>query len=139
MRTLEPSPWLTWALLVDAATCAAIAAAHLLGGNALADALALPHGLWRGVGVFLVPWSALLLWLARSPRLAAEWVLGVIVGNGLWAFAALGLLASDALAANAWGRAYLALHGVGVLLLAIVEWLAWRHSSAVAAGRAARA
>ena len=101
MRTLEPSPWLTWALLVDAATCAAIAAAHLLGGNALADALALPHG--------------------------------------LWAFAALGLLASDALAANAWGRAYLALHGVGVLLLAIVEWLAWRHSSAVAAGRAARA
>lgn len=138
MRTLEPFPWLTWALLVDAATCAAIAAVHLLGGNALADALALPHGLWRGVGVFLVPWSALLLWLARSPRLSAEWVLGVIVGNGLWALAALGLLGTKAFGTTAWGQVYLALHGVGVLL-AIVEWLAWRHSSAVAAGRAARA
>lgn len=139
MKTVQASKGLKAALLADAAACAAIAAVHLLAGNALADGLALPRSLVLGIGVFLVPWSAFLLGLARWPWPAAEWVLGVIVGNGLWAIAAFGLLASDAFAATAWGQAYLALHGGGVLLLAIVEWLAWRHACAVSAGRAARA
>lgn len=139
VKTVEASKGLKAALLADAAACAAMAAVHLLAGGALADGLALPRSQVLGVGVFLVPWSAFLLGLARWPWPTAEWMLGVVVGNGLWAIAAFGLLASDAFAATAWGQAYLALHGLGVLLLATAVWLAWRHACAVSAGRVARA
>ena len=88
---------------------------------------------------FFIVVCAFLLGLARWPWPTAEWMLGVVVGNGLWAIAAFGLLASDAFAATAWGQAYLALHGLGVLLLATAVWLAWRHACAVSAGRVARA
>lgn len=139
MKTVEASKGLKAALLADAAACAAMAAVHLLAGGALADGLALPRSLVLGIGVFLVPWSAFLLGLARWPRVAAEWVAWVIAGNSLWALAALGVLGFGVFSSNVWGRAYLALHVLGVLLFAVVEWIGLRRSPEATSGRAARA
>ena len=139
MKLVLPSRLLNLSLGADALVGAAIAALHLLAGSLLADLLALPHTLLWGTGLFMVAWAALLFGLARAPRLAAGLVALVIDVNVLWALAAIGLLVSGALAANAWGNAYLALHAVTVLAFAALEWVGLRRSPEAPGASLARA
>ena len=68
MKSVQTSTLLKLTLWLDAAVCAALAVLQLLGGSALAQELALPRNLLLATGVFLLPWSAILLWLTRSPQ-----------------------------------------------------------------------
>ena len=139
MKSVQTSTLLKLTLWLDAAVCAALAVLQLLGGSALAQELALPRNLVLATGVFLLPWSAILLWLTRSPAVAREWVIWVIAGNALWALGALGLLLADGVASTAWGSAYLLLHTVGVLFIAALEWFGLRASTPMQPGDLVRA
>ena len=139
MKHVIPSRFLKLALIADALAAAALAAAHLLLADWIAGWMQLPKDLLIGTGIFLVGWTALLLWLARAPRAAAALVTLVIEGNLLWAAGAIGLLVSGVLAANAWGNAYLVLNAVSVLAFAALEWRGLRASAAAPQMRAARA
>ena len=139
MKHVIPSRFLKLALIADALAAAALAAAHLVVADWIAGWMQLPQALLLGTGAFLVGWTALLLWLAPTPRAPAALVTLVIEGNLLWAAGAIGLLVSGVLAANAWGNAYLVLNAVSVLAFAALEWRGLRASAAAPQMRAARA
>ncbi len=128
MKTVHSSRWLQWALAADALLGLLIAVAHLGGGHALAQVLALPPALLSGTGLFLLAWGALLAWLARQPQPVAGWIVAVVDANLLWGLASLGLLLTDTLAANAWGNAYLVINAVSTLAFATLQWLGLRRS-----------
>ena len=129
--TLEPSSskWLRRVLIADGAMGLAVAAVHLLAGAVLAGWLALPSPLLLGSGVFLIGWGLWLVALGRSPHLGAAAVWTVIGGNVLWALAALALWSgAGGVEGNPWGRAYLLLHALLVLVLADLEWFGLRRA-----------
>ena len=133
MQPAPSSSFLRQILLVDGAMGLAIAAAHLLAGALLAHWLALPPALLLGTGVFLIGWGGWLVWLSRAPetgsgaRAGAVWA--VIGGNVLWALAAIALLLGAVGAqASGWGRAYLVLNAVIVVVFAELEWWGLRRA-----------
>ena len=128
MKSVQTSTLLKLTLWLDAAVCAALAVLQLLGGSALAQELALPRNLLLATGVFLLPWSAILLWLTRSPAVAREWVIWVIAGNALWALGALGLLLR-----RRWAMPLFAISLAAVLVQMIAVYVftpAWEASGA---------
>ena len=133
MPPAPSSSFLRQVLLADGAMGLAIAAAHLLGGALLARWLALPPALLLGTGVFLIGWGGWLVWLGRAPGpgsgAGAGAVSTVTGGNALWALAAIALLLGAVGAqASGWGRAYLVLNAVIVVVFAELEWWGLRRS-----------
>ena len=139
MKLVQPCQLLKRALAADALLGAAVAALHLSAADWIADWTQLPSALLLATGLFMLAWTALLWWLARTPRAPVALVTLVIEGNLLWAAGASGLLVSGVLAANAWGNAYLVLNAVSVLAFAALEWRGLRASAAAPQMRAARA
>ncbi|MBU8545249.1 MULTISPECIES: hypothetical protein [Roseomonadaceae] len=86
---------LKWALLGDAAACAA--SGLLLAGVAgvLAAPLGLPEALLRGAGFFLLPWAGFVALVGRSTQPSRGAVLAIIAVNALWVLDSL-LLAGGA-------------------------------------------
>ncbi len=107
MRVVVPSLLLRRALVADAVASGAVALAQLAGGDALAGALALPRGLLLETGAFLAAYTALLVVMARRPRLPAALVQLVVVGNVGWALAAVAILAEGLVAPGVMGAAWL--------------------------------
>ena len=132
MKVVMPSTLLRAAWIVDAGAGAAFAIAQLAATDRLAQWLQLPAALLLETGLFLVPWSLLLLALARSRRTAWLACAGVIAANLAWALAAIAV----ALAASPspLGLAWLALHAGGPALFAAVQWLGLQRSPAAASG-----
>ncbi|MFD1711100.1 hypothetical protein FVQ98_00185 [Ottowia sp. GY511] len=140
MKHTHPTSFLRQVLLADGAMGLAVAAVHLLAGALLASWLALPSALLLGTGVFLLGWGVGLIWLGRADGLGAGAVWAVIGGNALWALAAITLLLGDVGAqANGWGRAYLVLHALIVVVFAELQWWGLRRSRAALALRPAGA
>ena len=129
MNFAQASSFLRRVLLADGVNGLAVAAVHLLAGTLLASWLALPQALLVGTGVFLIGWGVWLVWLGRTRQLGAGAVWVVIGGNALWALAAVTLLLGDVGAqASAWGRAYLVLHALVVVVFAELQWWGLRRS-----------
>src|SRR5688572_10556003 len=82
---LLPSPTLRMALWTDAAVSGAAGALQLAGGDALAALFGLPVSLSLPSGVFLLAYAAMLVAMARAPRLHAALVALVVFGNLGWA------------------------------------------------------
>lgn len=137
MNLVHPSPLLKTALVADAVVSGGAAALQLAPGAALAGWLQLPNALLLETGLFLVAYVAMLAVLARSPRLPAALVLGVVAGNVAWAAGALGLAVW--LAPSVLGIAYLVMQAVAVLVFAMLEYRGLeRSASAVLAPATAR-
>ncbi len=80
------------ALLIDAAASGAMALLLAIGAEALAAPFALPVPLLRWSGVFLVPYTAFLVWLALVASGMRGLVRFVVIGNVGWVVARIALL-----------------------------------------------
>ena len=81
---IQPSTFLSRALLADAIFSGVAAVALTLGAGVLAPFLNLPEALLRETGLFLIAYTALVGWLATRSTVARALVLLVIVGNAAW-------------------------------------------------------
>lgn len=134
--SLLPSSTLRAALWADALVSGAAGALQLAGGDALAAALGLPASLSLASGVFLLGYAAMLVAMARAPRLLAALLALVVVGNLGWALACIGLPMAGVLDPSPLGVAWLGLQALAVLVFAAWELAGWRASPAARTGHA---
>lgn len=128
MKSLLPSSWLRFALLADAGMSTAAAALQLGATAWLVAALQLPQPLLLESGLFMVGYAALLVVLARSPRVWTGLVALVVWGNVGWAVACVLLALTGAVQPTALGLAFLGLHAAGVLVMAAWQYAGLRRS-----------
>jgi len=130
MVTIDPTLFLRRVLLADGAVSGACGALMLAGAAPLAGLLGVPEGLLRWAGLSLLPWAALVLWLARRASISRGAILSVIVLNALWAVDCLLLLLSGWVAPTALGVAFLLVQAVTVGVLAELQYVGLRRVSA---------
>ena len=123
------TPFLRNVLRVDALLSGLTALALMADAEPLAAWTGLPAGALRGIGVALVPWTALLAWLASRAVVPGAAVGTVIALNFVWALdcalAAFGVLGAPA----GPGVALLAVQAAGAVVLAELEWVGLRRTA----------
>jgi hypothetical protein len=132
MPMLPQTPFLRLALTADAVASAAMGLAFATAPAAIGTATALPAGLLRGAGLFLLAYAALLAWLATRhavPR-ALLWLL--VAGNLIWAMECAALPLLGLVAPNGWGIALLAAQAVAVAIFAELYIVALRRRAGAA-------
>lgn len=129
---MEPitSPFLRRLLLLDAAASGATGLLMLLITGWLAQWLALPAELLRGAGLVLVPYVAFVTYLGLSERAPRAAIWAVVVANGLWATASLGLLLSGWVAPSALGYAFIVAQALVVAMFGELQYIALRRQPA---------
>ena len=93
---INPSSFLSRALLADAVFSGVAAVALTLGAGVLAPFLNLPEALLRESGLFLIAYTAFVGWLGSRQSVLKALVLLVIVGNAAWTLGSIALLFSGA-------------------------------------------
>lgn len=79
-------------LRLDAAASGAMGLLLLALAGALAEPLGLPAWLLREAGIVLVPWTALLLWIARAHRPSRTAVTAIALVNAAWVLGSVAVL-----------------------------------------------
>ena len=116
-------------LHVDAATSGVMGPLLLAAAPALEGPLGLPATLLREVGIALVPFAALLVWIARPARPSRRAAWWVVVANALWVVASVALLLSGAVAPTGLGEAFVLAQAAVVAALAWLEYVALRRAA----------
>lgn len=132
MSIFASSSLLQTALLADAVVSGATGLLLAFGADPLALWLGLPAALLRGAGLSLLPFAALLVWLARRRSPARLLVWAVIAYNALWTVDSLWLLASGWVSPTLLGYAFVVAQALAVALLAGWQYLGLRREPAVA-------
>jgi len=124
---LSPAAWLRTVLWADAASCVAMGALLAAGADALAGPFGLPAALLRAAGLGLLPFAALVAWIAArgAPR-GGVWL--VIAANVLWVLDSVALLAF--FEASTLGQAFVIGQAGAVAALALLEAQALRRRAA---------
>lgn len=131
--TLPMTPFLRRVLIADALSCAAAGAVMALGARVLPAWLGLPGSLLLAAGSMLLPYSLLLLWLARRTALPRP-VLGVVIAcNVLWAIDCAAVVLGSAFAPSRLGVAFVVAQALTVLAFAELEFVALRRARAATA------
>jgi hypothetical protein len=122
------SPFLRCVLLADAAVSGATGLLMFLGAGFLAGLLSLPEELLRPTGLFLLPYSALVAYIATrvSPPLWSVWL--VIIANTLWALDSIMLLLTGWVEPNTLGYTFIILQAVVVAGFAEAQYIGLRQS-----------
>ena len=97
---INPSSFLSRALLADAAFSGVSAVGLTLGAGVLAPFLSLPEALLGETGLFLIAYTALVGWLGTRQSVPRAPVLLVVAGNAAWTLASIALLFSGAVNPN---------------------------------------
>lgn len=118
---LNISPFLRSVLLVDAAASGAMALLLAAGAGFLGPFLGLPVSLLFWAGVVLIPWTALLLMLARRTKASRLLFYDVVVINALWVAASLGILVGGLVEPNLLGTAFIIAQALAVAGLAVLQ------------------
>ena len=129
MNTVLPSSLLRFALRLDATISLATGVLLCALPGVLSQRFDLGFGLLLGAGLFCLPYAALLLWMATRATLSSAAVLFIVIGNVLWADAALLLALGHGAAPSAWGQMYLATHVLATSAFALLQWFGWRRSA----------
>lgn len=116
-------------LLFDAATCAAMGLALILGAGPVATLTALPAGLLHYAGLSLLPIAAFMAFVALRPALQPAGARLVVLGNAAWAVASLALPLFGWVAPNGLGVAFIAAQALAVVALALLERAALRRAA----------
>lgn len=126
------------ALLLDAAATGGMGVLLLVAAGSLESLLGLPVSLLRYAGAPLVPFAALLLWVAtraHAPRSLAWTIFGA---NVLWTVASVLLLLSGLVVPTLLGGIFVVLQAAVVAGFAYLEYSGLRRDrSLIAPGRAA--
>jgi hypothetical protein len=124
---LHPTRFLRLSLLADAAASGATGLLLAAGAEWLAGPFGLPAALLRGVGLFFLPWAALVAWLGLAAAPPRDAVRLVVALNLAWvAESALGMAL---LGASVLGQAFIAFQAAAVLGLAIAQAVALRQAT----------
>lgn len=130
MRDLAPTADtqtpLRRALLLDAVASAGMGALLLVAPALLEAPLGLPATLLRTAGAVLLPFAALLAWVARRPRVPVRVAGALVAANVLWAVDSLLLPATGWIDATALGVAFVVGQGLIVAAFAGLEWAGLR-------------
>jgi hypothetical protein len=132
MNAPRLSTLLRWALIADAASSAATGVLLAAGADLLAPYLGLPTTLLRPAGVILLPFAALVGYLATRKAVGRPMLWTVIVINALWAVDSLLLLVSGFVAPSMLGIAFVVVQALAVAALAEVQYVGLRRLPAVA-------
>lgn len=132
LQTIISLP-LRQALLLDAVATGATALLLAGGARLLAEPLGLPEPLLRGAGLILVPFVALVSWVAYREPLPAGAVRTVIACNVLWVAASVLLLLSGHVAPTLGGYLLVGAQAVVVGLFAELQIIALRRIQAIEA------
>ena len=118
------------ALLADALLSGAAGIVMIVGGAALAPLLNLPAALLIGAGVFFIPWTLALLWIARANPLSRSGAQTVIAVNVAWVLASIALL--FALTPSPFGVAFVIAQAIAVGVLAELQYIGLKRAPAAA-------
>lgn len=118
---LTISPFLRSVLLLDAAASGAMALLLAAGAGFLGPFLGLPVSLLFWAGVVLIPWTALLLMLARRTQASRLLFYDVVVINALWVAASLGIVVGGFVEPNLLGTAFVVAQALAVAGFAILQ------------------
>ncbi len=122
------SPFLRRALLADALISGATGLLMLIGANVLASILGLPEALLRYAGLVLLPYGALVAYVATREQLRRWAVWAVIIANAIWAVDSIILLLSGWLTPNALGYAFIIFQALVVAAFAEIQYIGMRRS-----------
>ncbi|HZS08146.1 MAG TPA: hypothetical protein VFD58_25150 [Blastocatellia bacterium] len=139
MPIISPSSFLRRALLADAAMSGAAGLLMMLGADFLTEPTGLPVALLRYAGLSLLPFAALLIWLATRASLPQPAVWVVIACNVSWTADSILLLLAGWVAPTALGKAFVVAQALAVLVMAELEYLGLRKSTAAVALHSGRA
>ena len=110
------------ALLLDAAASGAMGAILLLAAGPLEPLLGLSAGLLRWAAAVLVPFTALLTWVAGRARAPRGIVRAIIGGNVLWTVGSVLLLASGRVTPTRLGVLFVLAQAAAVAAFAYLEY-----------------
>ncbi len=128
MSNFIPSKFLRLALGADAASSAVMGVACAAGAGPLSGLLGLPEPLLRYAGLALLPWAAVVGFLATRETLRPAFVWAVIALNVLWAVDSFGLLFGNQVQPTGLGTAFIVVQSLAVLVLAECQMIAMRRS-----------
>ena len=117
------------ALLIDAAATAGMGALLVAAPALLESLLGLPPALTRGAGLVLLPFAALLAWVARRPRIPAGLARTLVIVNVLWAIDSVVLPLTGWIDPTALGAAFVVAQGLVVAAFAWLEWTGLRRAA----------
>ena len=129
--THASNPALSRILMIDAATCAAMAAVLILAGGPLAAVTGLPVELLFAAGLLLFAVALYMALVSRIGTGSSTLVWLAILGNAAWVAASLALFA--VVTPTALGVAFVLVQAAAVALLAWLEASAWAGGARVAA------
>ncbi|MGA4638028.1 hypothetical protein ACPA5B_29555 [Pseudomonas solani] len=134
MTTVQPSPLLRRVLQLDALLSGAAGLLMTLGAGPLSSLLALPAALLTGAGLLMLPWCAVLLWLARRETLDRRAVWAVIAVNAVWVVDSLLLLVSGWVQPTLLGQAFVIAQALAVVLFAELQFFGLKRSAEAVCG-----
>jgi len=120
-------------LLADAVVSGATGVLLALGGGLIESYTGLPLTLLRYAGLSLLPFAAIVGWLAARESIPAPAVWAVIAYNALWVIDSIALLLSGWAAPTALGYAFVIAQAAAVGLLAELQYVGLRHARATMA------
>ncbi|HKA56992.1 MAG TPA: hypothetical protein VKD28_00095 [Gemmatimonadales bacterium] len=116
------------ALLLDATASGSMGALFALLSRPLSALLGLPAGLLHWVGLFLIPFAAFLVWLARRPLVPPSLVYSVIIGNVLWVVGSAAIIPTGMVSPSPLGTVVVLAQAVAVVVFASLEYSGMRRS-----------
>ena len=133
MTSIRASSLLRRVLIVDALSSGAMGVAMFVLADVFASLLQLPVELIREAGIILLPFAAFVGFVASRPEPAriAVWI--VIALNLMWVVDSIMLLFTGWVAPNGLGLAVVIAQAAAVLVLADLEYMGLRRSTALAA------
>lgn len=132
---INPSLLLRRALQLDTLATGAMAVLLTFGAGYLASFLNLPEAFLRFSGVALIGWTAIVGFLAIRETMSKAIVWAVIAGNAVWTIDSLALLATNWIAPNTLGIAFIVMQAIAVGLFAELQYMGLRKSESAVAAR----
>lgn len=133
MFTMQSPAFLRRILLADALASAAAGLLMALGAGYLSPLLGLPLMLLREAGIILLPFAALVAYVATRREVPRRGVWAVIVCNAIWVLASMVLLLSGWVSPTMPGQVFIVAQALAVALFAELEYFALRKSPAALA------
>jgi hypothetical protein len=128
MTNLRLNSFLHRALLADAAATAATGLLLALGASGLSSPLGLSEALLRYAGLSLLPFAALVAWLARQPEPSRPVAWGVVAYNAVWAIDSVLILLLGWVSPTTLGYVFVVGQALVVALFAELQFFGLRRS-----------
>jgi hypothetical protein len=131
---IQPSSFLSRALLADAVFSGAAALGFTFGAGAFASLFNLPQALLLETGLFLIAYAAFVGWLGARQTVLKALVWIVIAGNAAWTLGSIALLLSGSVSPNILGTVMVVAQAIATGVFAELQYVGLRKSgSAVTA------